>query len=256
MFGAIIGDIAGSRFEFHNHKNKDFTLFHNNCFFTDDTVCSIAIYKALHASKKHNYEDLEEKCIEYLKTICVKYPDCGYGGSFWHWIFSSETRPYNSWGNGSAMRTSECGMIAESLEEALELAETCAAVTHNHPEGIKGAKAVSACIYLAKTGSTIEEIRDYVNKNFYKLDFTLDEIRDDYRFDVSCQGSVPQAIEAFLESESFEDSIRNAVSIGGDSDTIGAITGGIAEAYYGVPEDMTYKAKEYLDSYLKDMLEV
>ena len=254
MFGAIIGDIVGSRFEWHNIKSKDFELFHKSCEFTDDSLMTIAIAKALHESKKNNYEDLEKQLDYYMHEIGKKYPNCGFGGNFYKWIMNDIHEPYNSFGNGSAMRTSKCGEIAESLDEALLLAEKCAAITHNHPEGIKGALATTACIYLAKEGKSKEEIRQYIKDNYYSLDFTLDQIRPSYRFDVSCQGSVPQAIEAFLESESFIDAIRNAISIGGDSDTIGAITGSIAESYYGIDKELIDQASNYLDNYLLDII--
>ena len=254
MFGAIIGDIVGSRFEWHNIKTKDFELFHKDCEFTDDSVMTIAIAKALHESKKNNYQDLESQLDYWMHEIGKRYPNCGFGGNFYRWIMNDKHEAYNSYGNGSAMRTSECGYIAESLEEAIMLAERCAAITHNHPEGIKGAKATTACIYLAREGKSKEEIREYINNNFYTLDFNLDEIRPSYRFDVSCQGSVPQAIEAFLESESFIDAIRNAISIGGDSDTIAAITGGIAEAYYGIEQELINNANSYLDNYLLNII--
>ena len=254
MYGAIIGDIVGSRFEWNNTKAKEFDLFTNHCFFTDDSVMTIAVGKALFESGKQNYADLKEQLIYWMHKIGKRYPDCGYGGHFYHWMFHDETKPYNSFGNGSAMRTSYCAHIAESLEEALDLAEKCAAVTHNHPEGIKGAQAATACIWLAKEGKSQEEIRRYVNENYYDLDFTLDGIRKTYHFDVTCQGSVPQAIEAFLEAVSFEDAIRNAISIGGDSDTIAAITGPIAEACFGIPEEFIEKADTYLDDYLKSIV--
>ena len=254
MFGAIIGDIVGSRFEWHNIKSKDFELFHKSCEFTDDSLMTIAIAKALHESKKNNYEDLEKQLDYYMHEIGKKYPNCGFGGNFYKWIMNDIHEPYNSFGNGSAMRTSKCGEIAESLDEALLLAEKCAAITHNHPEGIKGALATTACIYLAKEGKSKEEIRQYIKDNYYSLDFTLDQIRPSYRFDVSCQGSVPQAIEAFLESESFIDAIRNAISIGGDSDTIGAITGSIAESYYGIDKELIDQASNYLDNYLLNII--
>ena len=255
MYGAIIGDIVGSRFEWNNIKTKDFEFFHKDCFFTDDSVMTIAVAKALHESKKNNYEDLEKQLDCYMHEIGKKYPHCGFGGSFYRWIMNDIHEPYNSYGNGSAMRTSECGFIADSLEEALSLAERCAAITHNHIEGIKGAKATTACIYLSREGKSKEEIREYINDNYYQLDFSLDEIRPSYSFDVSCQGSVPQAIEAFLESETFEDAIRNAISIGGDSDTIAAITGSIAQAYYGIDEKLIDEARKYLDDYLLSMID-
>ncbi|MBR4461501.1 MAG: ADP-ribosylglycohydrolase family protein [Erysipelotrichaceae bacterium] len=254
MYGAIIGDIVGSRFEWDNILTKKFDLFTDHCFFTDDSVMTIAVGKALHESRKQNYADLNDQLVYWMHKIGKRYPDCGYGGHFYYWMFHDDAEPYNSFGNGSAMRTSYCAQIAESLEEALYLAEKCAAVTHNHPEGIKGAQAVTACIWLAKEGKSQEEIRCYVREHYYDMDFTLDGIRKSYRFDVTCQGSVPQAIEAFLEAVSFEDAIRNAISIGGDSDTIAAITGPIAEAYFGIPEGFIQEADSYLDDYLKKIV--
>lgn len=255
MFGAIIGDIVGSKYEFDNIKTKDFDLFSDGCFITDDSIMTIAVAKALHESKENNYTDLSEQCVKWMSEIGQRYPNCGYGGNFYYWIMYDPTKkPYNSFGNGSAMRTSECGWIAESLDEAMYLAEVCAAVTHNHPEGIKGAQATTACIYLALHRFNKNDIRRYVNDNFYKLDFTIDEIRPTYKFNVTCQGSVPQAIECFLESTSYEDTIRNCISIGGDCDTTAAIAGAIAEAYYCVPKDLYEKSLEYIPQDLRDII--
>ena len=252
MYGAIIGDIVGSRFEFDNIKTKEFELFHRRCHFTDDTVMTVAVGKALYESQKNGFEDLEEQLVYWMHAYGKKYPRRGYGGRFRRWLLEGLTEPYRSYGNGSGMRTSACAEYANDLEKALTLAKRCAAVTHDHPEGIKGAEAITACIFLAKQGKTKEEIRDCMNGNFYPLDFTLDGIRDTYGFDETCQGSVPQAIEAFLESESFEDCIRNAISIGGDSDTIAAMAGSIAEAFYGIPEELIRSADRYLDDDLKE----
>ncbi len=249
MLGAIIGDIVGSRFEWHNHRSKEFEFFHPRCFFTDDSVMSLAIAKAL-LECKEDYSNLSEKAVEYMQSIGRNYPDCGYGGHFYDWMFSDYPRPYGSYGNGAAMRVSACGFVANSLEEAIELSKKVTEVTHNHPEGMKGAEATTVAIYLAKSGKDILEIKDYIRKHYYPLNFALDEIRDTYRFNETCQETVPQAIEAFLESSSFEDAIRNAISIGGDSDTLAAITGGIAEAYYGIPLEMRKKALTYLDERL------
>lgn len=231
MYGAIIGDIAGSVYEFHNIKSKEFKFISANCRFTDDTAMSIAVANALVRSVSENM-DFKSLVVEEMQSIGREYPHAGYGGMFRRWLASETPAPYNSFGNGSAMRVSACGLFALSLEEALSLAKESAEVTHSHPEGIKGAQATAAAIYLAKTHKSRDEIRKYIEENFYSLDFTLDEIRPAYQFDVTCQGSVPQAIVAFLESESYEDAIRNAISIGGDSDTIAAVTGGIAMAYY------------------------
>lgn len=231
MIGAIVGDIAGSRFEWHNIKTKEFEFLMRDCHFTDDTVMSLAVCDAL-MSCKTDHGDLPAQAIVCMQEYGVDYPDAGYGGRFRQWIAENNPQPYNSWGNGSAMRVSGCGYAATSVEEAIRLADMVTAVTHNHPEGMKGAEATAVAVFLARTGKNLLEIRDYINKNYYPINFTLDSIRDGYEFDVSCQGSVPQALEAFFESTCFEDAIRNAISIGGDSDTIAAITGAVAEAYY------------------------
>lgn len=253
MIGALIGDVVGSRFEWHNLKSKDFELFSKSCHYTDDSVMTIAIMKAFLESSS-NYSDLSDKAILSMVSLGRKYPTCGYGGRFYQWIFSEEQEPYNSYGNGAAMRVSACGMVAESLEEAKEFSQIVTGCTHNHPEGLKGAEAVACAIFLAKSGMSKEEIREYILKNYYQISFTLDEIREDYSFDVSCQGSVPQALEAFFESHSFEDAIRNAISIGGDSDTIAAITGSIAGVYYGIPKEIEEMILSYFDEDLKSIV--
>ena len=249
MLGAIIGDIAGSRFEWHNHKTKDFELLSHikGCRLTDDSVMSLAVAQAI-MDCTGDYQNLSIRAIERMQEYGRKYPHAGYGGKFHQWIYDSDPRPYNSWGNGAAMRVSACGFAAGSIEEAKMLSKSVTEVTHNHPEGLKGAEATAVAIYLAKTGKSIVEIRDYIEEQYYKIKFKLDDIRADYTFDVSCQGSVPQALEAFFESTGFEDAIRNAVSIGGDSDTIAAIAGGIAEAYYGIPADIRKLALTFLDA--------
>ena len=253
MIGAIAGDIIGSRFEWFNHKNKDFMLFTKNCSFTDDSVMSIAVCHALMQSKP-DFSDLKEKTIHSMQRIGQDYPYCGYGTHFYQWLFEICPQPYNSFGNGAAMRVSGCGYVGSSLEKVRLLSKAVTEVSHNHPEGIKGAEATAVAVYLARTGSRKEEIRDYIRKNYYAIDFTLDEIRENYTFDVTCQGSVPQAFEAFFESTDYEDAIRNAISIGGDSDTIAAITGSVAEAYYGVPEVIRQSAMSFLDDRLKAIL--
>ena len=249
MLGAIIGDIAGSRFEWHNHKTKDFELLSHikGCRLTDDSVMSLAVAQAI-LDWPGDYQNLSLRAIERMQEYGRKYPHAGYGGKFHQWIYDSNPRPYNSWGNGAAMRVSACGFAAGSIEEAKMLSKSVTEVTHNHPEGLKGAEATAVAIYLAKTGKSIVEIRDYIEEQYYKIKFKLDDIRADYTFDVSCQGSVPQALEAFFESTGFEDAIRNAISIGGDSDTIAAIAGGIAEAYYGIPADIRKLALTFLDA--------
>lgn len=255
MLGAIIGDIVGSRFEWHNIKSKEFEFLTYKCSPTDDSIMTLALAQAILVSKP-DYSDLSQNAVECMQRVGRNYPDCGYGGKFRQWMFSSNPQPYNSFGNGAAMRVSPAGFAATSLEEAKVLARKVTEVTHNHPEGLKGAEATAVAIYMARTGSSILEIRDYIDRNYYPMNFTLDGIRKDYRFDVTCQGSVPQALMAFFESTGFEDAIRNAISIGGDSDTIAAICGGIAEAYYGIPSDIRKHALTFLDERLLQILVV
>ena len=255
MIGAIIGDVVGSRFEFDNIKTKEFNLFDTECTFTDDSVMTLAVAKAL--SKYDAIEDIEDfkkHLVKVMHKLGRRYPDCGYGGRFYEWMMEYIEGPYNSYGNGSAMRVSPVAWYAKTLEECEKLAAATAEVTHNHPEGIKGAVSVAGAIFLAREGKSMNEIKAYTEK-FYKIDFTLDEIRADYDFYEICQKSVPQALEAFFESKNFEDAIRNAISIGGDSDTIAAITGSIADAYYGVSEDLKETALSYLDNRLLDIAE-
>jgi type I restriction enzyme M protein len=253
MLGAIIGDIVGSRFEWNNNRSKQFEFLTYKCSVTDDSIMSLAIAKALLESKA-DYSDLSENAIKYMQEIGRHYPDCGYGGQFRKWIFSDNPKPYDSYGNGAAMRVSACGFVANSLEEAKRLSKAVTIITHNHPEGLKGAEATAVAIFLARSGKSLLEIRDYITKNYYPLDFTLDVIRDSYEFNESCQDTVPQALEAFFESKNFEDAIRNAISIGGDSDTLAAITGGIAEAYYGIPTEIRKHALTFLDERLLKIL--
>ena len=188
-----------------------------------------------------------EHAVRRMQELGRAYPHAGYGGRFRHWLTNSNPQPYNSWGNGAAMRVSACAFAAKTLDEAKRMSRIVTEVTHNHPEGIKGAEATTVAIFMAKTGSSMLEIQDYINTNYYKIDFKLDDIRDSYEFNESCQDTVPQALEAFFESTDFEDAIRNAISIGGDSDTLAAITGGIAEAYYGIPESIRKHALTFLD---------
>lgn len=258
MIGAIIGDIAGSRFEFNNHRSKEFDLLTDSCSVTDDSIMTLAVARAiLEASKAMPsgtdgfYAALSELTVKYLREIGRRYPRCGFGGRFYRWIFSDNPQPYNSFGNGAAMRISPAGFIAKTEREAVRLSQTITAVTHNHAEGIKGAEATTVAIMMARRGALKSEIRQRIARNYYPLEFTIDEIRPTYRYHASCQETVPQAIEAFLESDSFEDAIRTAISLGGDSDTLAAITGSIAEAYYGVPADLKEAALGYLDDELR-----
>lgn len=253
MLGAIIGDIIGSRFEWNNIKTKEFTLFHADCEPTDDSIMTIAIAKAILACNE-DYSFLDKQAVYWMQKIGRLYPNCGYGGSFYNWMFSDNPQPYNSFGNGAAMRVSACGFAAKTLEQAKQLSRAVTAVTHNHPEGLKGAEATAAAIFLARQGSSKDDIRDYIQQHYYPLSFTLDGIRDTYTFNETCQNTVPQAIEAFLESTDYEDAIRNAISIGGDSDTLAAITGGIAEAYYGIPDSIKKQGMAYLSCSLHEII--
>lgn len=253
MIGAIIGDIVGSRFEWNNIKSKDFEFLTYKCFPTDDSIMTLALAQAILVSKP-DYSDLAKNAVACMQAVGRNYPDCGYGGGFYKWMFSDDPKPYNSYGNGAAMRVSAAGFAANSIEEAKELSRKITEVTHNHPEGIKGAEATAVAIYMAKTGSSMLEIRDYIDKNYYPMNFTLDGIRAEYKFNETCQDTVPQALMAFFESTDFEDAIRNAISIGGDSDTMAAICGGVAEAYYGVPAEIRKHALTFLDQQLLKIL--
>ncbi|WP_434684095.1 ADP-ribosylglycohydrolase family protein [Pseudanabaena minima] len=248
MLGAIVGDIVGSIYEFNNHRSKDFPLFSGGCDFTDDSVLTVAVADCL--MHQGNY-------AEYIKNYARKYPNRGYGGRFAQWIRFESMEPYNSWGNGSAMRVSAVGFAFDDLEMVMQEAKRSAEVTHNHPEGIKGAQATAVAIYMARQGQSKEQIKAAIAKSFsYDLDRTLDEIRPIYQFNESCQETVPEAIIAFLESTDFEDAIRNGISLGGDSDTLTCITGGIAEAFYGgVPQHIAEKALSYLPKAMREVVE-
>ncbi|WP_022851912.1 ADP-ribosylglycohydrolase family protein [Limisalsivibrio acetivorans] len=249
MLGAIFGDITGSIYEWDNCKSKDFRIMDEDSFFTDDTVLTIATAHALMEKIPYN---------EAYREFARKYPDAGYGGNFRKWAISNETNPYNSFGNGSAMRVSPVAYIHQTMGDTLNEAKKSAGVTHNHTEGIKGAQAVVAAIFMARHGESIHSIKEYTARTFgYSFDKTIDEIRPGYSFDVSCQGSVPQAMQAFFESVSFEDAVRNAVSLGGDSDTIACITGSIAEAYYGgIPQNFRTFLFSRLDPFLSNIVKM
>ena len=232
MYGAILGDIIGSPFEFdRGDKTKEFDLFTKGCDFTDDSVMTIAVGEALLAvGPQATIKEIEEAVVTNMQDWGGRYPHAGYGGKFRHWLKEKNPKPYGSYGNGSAMRVSAADWLYDSMERTREVARATANVTHNHPEGIKGAEATASAIYMARNGSSKEEIKEYIEKEFhYNLDRTLDEIRPGYHMDETCQRTVPEAIIAFLESKDFEDAVRNAVSLGGDTDTLGAITGSIAE---------------------------
>lgn len=256
MYGAILGDIIGSPYEFdQGDKRKDFPLFSGRSHFTDDTVMTIAVAQAfLEADPAESEEQLRQRIVRSLTLWGQRYPDAGYGVRFSGWLMERDPRPYNSYGNGSAMRVSSVGWLFDTLEEVLQAARLSAEVTHNHPEGIKGAQATAAVIFLARTGSSKEQIRTYVQQQFgYDLSRTCDQIRPNYRHVESCQETVPEAITAFLEGEDFEDVIRTAVSLGGDCDTLTAIAGSMAEAFYGIPWILVDACRKQLP---EDLLEV
>lgn len=228
MLGAVMGDIIGSVYEHNPIKTKDFPMFTSQATFTDDTVLTVAVADAI--LKQKPYKD-------FLLKYGRHYPNRGFGGNFIKWLFTPNPQPYGSFGNGSAMRISAAGYAFHSLQQTLNEAKACAEVSHNHPEGIKGAQATAAAVYFARNGHSKTDIRNYLQKTFgYDLQRNLEAIRKHYHFDVSCQGSVPEAIIAFLEATDMEDAIRNAVSLGGDADTQACIAGGIAEAFYGPPD--------------------
>ncbi len=239
MIGAIAGDIIGSVYEHYPIKTKDFPLFGPHCRFTDDSVLTVAIADSIINDRSY---------AESVREIGRRYPGAGYGGSFMQWLHSHDPQPYNSWGYGSAMRVSPVGFAFATEEEVLYQAKKTAEISHNHPEGIKGAQATALAVFLARTVHDKEEIRKQIIQRFgYDLDRGVDDIRPTYTFDVSCQGTVPEAIIAFIDSQSYEDAIRNAISLGGDSDTLACIAGGIAEAFYGaVPSHIQIKVEEFL----------
>jgi len=250
MLGAIIGDIVGSPYEFdeYNIKTIDFPLFFEESEITDDTIMTLAVAQGLMNGKKDPQKTYDEiiKCMQKLGN---EYPYMSYGYNFQRWLCSDSPQPYNSYGNGSAMRVSSVAWFFDNLEDVEKFAEISALPTHNHPEGIKGAQATASAIFLARNGKTKSEIKDYIIKKYnYDLSKTCDEIRPTYHHVESCQETVPQAISAFLEGDSFEEVIRLAVSLGGDSDTLTAIAGSIAEAYYPIPEEIKNKALKYLDN--------
>lgn len=249
MVGAVAGDIIGSPYEANPIKTKEFPLFKAGCRFTDDTVMTLAVARALLQDRDYG---------RHMRELGRKYPWAGYGASFFGWLWSREPKPYGSWGNGSAMRVSPVALAMETREDVLREAALTAMVTHNHPEGIRGAQATALAIWLARKTHEKEAIKSEIQSTFgYDLSRTLEEIRPSYFFDVSCQGTVPEAIICFLESSSWEDAVRNAISLGGDSDTLGCITGAIAEAYYGeVPEEIRLRVKEILTPELQDILQM
>ena len=258
MYGAILGDIIGSPYEFdQGDKTKDFPLFTALSMFTDDSIMTLAVAESLMESleKSEDLEKTRKRLIRYMQFWGEKYPNAGYGYWFSCWLKDWNPQPFNSYGNGSAMRVSSVGWLYDDLDTVLKMAKLSAAVTHNHPEGVKGAQATAAAIFLARTGYTKEKIKEYTETQFgYDLNRTCDEIRPNYCHKESCQETVPEAIIAFLESTDFEDAIRNAVSLGGDCDTLTCITGSIAEAFYGVPEELKKKCRGRLPDELEAIL--
>ena len=248
MKGAIIGDIVGSIYEWHNIKTKEFELLPDSCFFTDDTVMTVAVGVGLMSASERN-GDIEEFLTDALHDYGNRYPHRGYGGRFRQWLRSPDPRPYNSLGNGAPMRCSPAGWLASTPEKAFELGMYTAGPTHNHPSGMKAAGVTAMLICMARLGTGMEELRAAAAK-WYDLP-VLDEIRPDYSFDVTCDGTMPAALSAFFESTGFEDAVRNAISVGGDSDTLAAVTGSLAEAYYGVPEELWRRTETFLTEELR-----
>lgn len=253
MIGAIIGDVVGSRFEFHNILSKDFEFLAPGCMYTDDTVMTCAVAQGLMDSMP-DFSDLSEKTVAAMQRIGQQFPYCGYGARFFNWMFSDNPQPYNSCGNGSAMRISAVGFAARDVEEAKKLSAAVTRISHNHPEGMKGAEATAVAIVMARQGKTKEEIRKAMEE-YYDLSMTVSWYREEWHGHGKeiCQVSLPQALICFFEGEDYEDVIRNCISIGGDSDTIAAIAGGIAEAYYGVPEQFCRDVRKYVSPSLMDV---
>lgn len=250
IIGTIIGDVVGSRFELLNNKNgKQFELLHEKCRYTDDSVMTLAVAKAF-LDAKNDYSDLEEKVIESMTELGRKYPNCGYGPSFYHWIMSDEHKPYGSFGNGAAMRISAVGVVAKNISEIKKLSAIVTNVSHNHSDSIIGSEATAVAIHLALNGKSKEEIKEYIESNYFMIYDLRKDTMKLHEFHINCVETVKQSIGAFIDSDDFEDAIRNAIALGGDSDTIAAITGGIAAAYYGIPDDIYNKVLEYLDDYL------
>lgn len=257
VIGGIIGDIAGSVYEFDNYRGKDFDLFCDyhgrRCFPTDDSIMTLSICQAL-MDCDGEYRELPEKAVEAMQRVGRPYPYCGYGGRFYSWMYTDYPEPYYSFGNGAAMRISPVAYVADSIEQVRTLSEKVTRVSHDHPEGIKGAEATAVLTWMALDGWDKKYIRDKANE-YYDLNFTIDMIRPSYQFNETCRDTVPEAIEAFLESTDFEDAIRTAISVGGDSDTLACITGSIAGAFYGVPEYLRQKAMSFLDTRLLNIYE-
>ena len=258
MLGAIAGDIIGSVYEFTGQKRYDFEMLPKGSRFTDDSVMTVAVAHWLsHCDEDGNTDHSKGHLIKCMQTLGHEYPFAGYGGSFNAWLWCENPQPYNSWGNGAAMRVSPVGLYAETLDEALELAKISAEVSHNHPEGIKGAQAVASAVWMAKHRHTKDEIRDYITEKFhYDLTRNVDEIRPGYQWDVSCHGSVPESIICFLEGKDFEDVVRLAVSLGGDADTMACIAGSIAACIYPIPTWIENECKKIIPPLLYNYMQM
>lgn len=258
MYGAILGDMIGAPYEFdRGNKSKDFPLFSKGSEFTDDSVMTIAVAEALLDALPNAKDDwTEHRLVSSMQAWGRKYPHAGYGGNFRWWLREKDPKPYGSYGNGSAMRVSSAGWLYDTLEKTEHMAELTAKVTHNHPEGIKGAVVTAGIIFLARTGATKDEIKSYAEGKGYDLSRTCDEIRPGYHHVESCQETVPEAITAFLEGQDFEDVIRTAVSLGGDCDTLTCIAGAMAEAFYGIPEDLREECRKRLPEDMRKVLQL
>lgn len=257
MYGAIIGDIIGSRFEFdRGSKSREFELFTPRCNFTDDTVMTVAVAEALmNAGKDSDEKTIKSELIKSMKMWGQRYPDAGYGGRFIRWVLSEEPKPYGSYGNGSGMRVSSVGWLYDSLERTRVVARWTAEVTHNHPEGIKGAESVAAAIFMARNGASKDEIKKYIEDEFgYNLNRTLDEISPSYHHVEDCMRTMPEAFTCFLEADSYEETVRNVMYIGGDTDTLAAIAGAVAEASWSIPEDIIDSGMNFLSSDILDVV--
>ena len=250
LLGAIIGDVVGSRFELNNNKyGKEFEFFNKYCRFTDDTVMTLAVAKAFLDIDNTN-ENFEKKVISSMVEVGTKYPKCGYGPSFYRWLISDKHEPYKSFGNGSAMRISPVGIIARNINEIKTNTAIITNVSHNHPDSIIGSEAVATSIYMSLKGNTKEEIKHFIEENYFKIEDLKNNEMSIKDFHINCVETVKQSLSSFLNSDNFEDAVRNAIALGGDSDTLASITGGIAAAYYGIPEDMCNDVLNYLDEYL------
>lgn len=257
MYGSIIGDIAGSYYEIHNIKTKKFKFMEKNkSSFTDDTVMTLAVCKSL-LEFDGNYDKFRELVINNMVTIGRNHSQCGFGGEFFKWIITDNHNPYNSYGNGAAMRVGCCGIVGKDIDEVKKLSKIVTEVSHNHLESLKAVEAVSIAVFMAKNKVSKEEIKKFIQNNYYDLNFSLEEKRNSHGAGISCQDCVPQAFVSFFESKNFEDSIRNAISIGGDSDTVAAITGCIAGTYYGIPKKFIKKANSFfIEEYDSDLIKI